>query len=325
MFDIDQTFIFQIIGYFALLFLLNNFLYKPVIKVLTERKERTEGVHKKAASIDKEVADGLAAYEKRIKEAVVKGHEERGKLRSEAHGMEKEMLSKAGAEAVRETAAMRRSIEESKMTALEGLKAEASAFSRDIAEKLLERKTAVIFFAFIMPLLPIIASASSEEAGPGGSNMDMVWKIVNFAVLAAAVYFIWIKVLSPLLRERSADIEKSLADAAAAKEAADRKAAEYRAKLDALDMRLSGIAEEMRLEGEAEKAGILKEAEAAALRLKEQARLIAGQEVEKARIELRREAASLAVRMAEEILKREIKIDDHERLVKGNLDNIRLN
>ncbi|MBI5809572.1 MAG: ATP synthase F0 subunit B, partial [Deltaproteobacteria bacterium] len=207
MFNIDQTLIFQIIGFLALLFLLNNFLYKPIIKVLTERKERTDGVTLKAALIDKEVAEGLVAYEKRIKEAVVKGNEERGKLRSEAHGMEKEILSKAGAEAVKETAAMKRSLEESKRTALESLKAGASAISRDIAEKLLERKTALIFFAFIMPLLPIIASAAEEEAGHGGPNMIMVWKIVNFAVLAAAVYFLWTKVLSKLLRERSADIE----------------------------------------------------------------------------------------------------------------------
>ena len=81
----------------------------------------------------------------------------------------------------------------------------------------------------------------------------------------------------------------------------------------------------MKLEGQAEKARIIAEAAKSAEALKAQAKVAAEQEIKKARIEIREEAARVAVELAEEILKKELSPDDQARLVKGYLNNLRLN
>lgn len=323
MIELNQTLFFQVIGYFILLITLNRFLYRPLLKVLEERDERTSGALKNASQADKDVEEGLRAYEKRLKEAALKGHEERNRLRQEAIEKEKELLDAARTLAAGEFAAMRAELEKSKGAALSSLKDETKSISRNIAEKILERKVVVMLFAFMLPLLPVLSHAAEE--GEHGGGMALFWKAVNFAILAVAVYIIWKKVISGLLTRRSEDIKKALDEALAAKETADKRSAEYKEKLAMLEASVAQIHNELRLEGEAEKQRMITEAEASSVKIREQARIAAGQEVKKARIEIRREVASLAVKMAEEILKKELSPADQERLAKGYIDNLRLN
>ena len=56
-----------------------------------------------------------------------------------------------------------------------------------------------------------------------------------------------------------------------------------------------------------------------------QAKLTGGQEVRKAKAEIRQEAAGIAVELAREILNKELNPADQEKLVKGYLENLRLN
>ena len=152
----------------------------------------------------------------------------------------------------------------------------------------------------------------------------MLWKVINFAILAAGIVVVWKKVLKGLVQKRSGEIKKALEEALSAKEAAGRKEAEYREKLSLLEKRLKEIVEELKREGEAERKRILAEAEAAAKKIKEEARASSEQEMKKARQEIGREVAALAVRMAEEILRKELRPEDQERLLKSYLKDLRL-
>lgn len=320
MIALDLTLIFQIVGFFVLLVILNKFLYGPVLNILKEREEKIDGTLKKASEIEKEVENGLVNYDKRIKEAAVKGHEERGKLRQEALDREKAILEAARADASKELTSMRKELEKNKSSALSSLKEEAKNLSKDIAEKVLERKIVVMLLTLGLTLVPAYGfAAEGEHAG------SPTWKIINFIILAAGVYLVWTKAIKGLLEKRGEDIKKALDEARLAKEEADKKADEYRQKLNILDKRVSEIHEELRLEGEAEKKRMIAEAETASVRVKEQAKLAAEQEIKKARLELRKEVAELAVGMAQEILKKELSPADQERLVKGYLNNLRLN
>lgn len=323
MISIDLTLVFQIIGFFILLVILNRFLYNPVLGILKERDEKIGGAVKQAAETEKDVEAGLLSYEKRIKEAAVKGHEERNRIRLEGVNTEKELLEAARLEAVKELSSMRTELAKSKDGALASLKEESRTISRSIAEKILERKVVLYLLTFgFAALLPALGYAAEGEHGGGAGG---TWKIINFIILAVGVYLVWTKVISGLLDKRSAEIKKALDDARAAKDAADRKAAEYKEKLATLDRRVSEIHSELKLEGESEKRRIIEEAGKASAKLKEQAKTVAEQELKKARLEIREEVARLAVGMAEEILKKELKPEDQERLVKGYLNNLRLN
>lgn len=329
MLEINQTLLFQMIGFVALLFILNRLLYKPLLQILKDREERIEGTLKAASEAEKSVEDGLASYEKKLKEATIKGTETRNKLRAEALEKEKETIDAAREAAGRELGRMQIEITKSKASALSTLKEETSAISKSIAEKILERKL-VAFLIMFLPLLATTALASTE-GGHGGEhagsmfNMAFLWKTVNFAILVVGIIIIWKKLLSGLLEKRSHGIRQAIEDARSAKEAADKKADEYKSKLSMLEKRLSEIQTELAAEGEAEKKRIIAEAEASAIKIKEQARISAEQEVKKAKLEIKEEVAKLAVGMAEEILKKELSPADQERLVKGNLQNLRLN
>ncbi len=326
MLELNQTLLFQMIGFFALLFILNRLLYKPLLKVLKEREERIDGSLKAAAKSDKDVEEGLSSYEKKIKEAALKGTEAKNKIKQEGLEREKEVIEAARASAAVELGKMQTELEKSKRAALESLKGEAGSISRNIAEKILERKLVIAVFAFILPLIPAILKAAEEGGEHGnGDNTSLMWKAINFGILAAGIVIIWKKLLRGLLEKRSDDIKKAMEEARTAKEAADKKAQEYRGKLAMLDKKVAELHKELELEGEAEKKRIMAEAEKAAAKIKEQARLSAEAELKKAKIEIREEVARIAVGMAEEILRKELKPEDQERLIKGYLDNLRLN
>lgn len=325
MLDLDITLIYQMIGFVVLLFLMNSLLYKPLLKILSERDEKIDGTLKNASETENKVAGGLAEYEKRLKEATISGIDAKNKLRQEGLDHEKELIEAAREKGSAELGKMKRELEKSKREAVASLKTETKSIAQSIAEKILDRKVVVALFAFILPLLPIIARASNEAHEGGGGGLDMLWKIVNFVILVVAIVIVWKKFIGKMLNKRGEDIKRAMEDARAAKEAADKKAAEYSTKLSMLDTRIAELHKQLEAEGEADKQKILAEAEAAVEKILEQAKLTAEQEVRKAKAEIKREAAEIAVELTREILSKELNPADQEKLVKGYLDNLRLN
>jgi len=326
MISLDLTLVLQIIGFFILLIVLNRFLYNPVLKILKEREAKIGGTIKHAADTEKEVEAGLLSYDKKIKEAAVKGHEERNKIKQEGLNTEKEILEAARAEASNELASMRAELVRNKDSALASLKEEAKSISKTVAEKILERNLALILLTIgVSLLLPALGYAAEGEHGGGHGSVGGTWKIINFVILAIGVYLVWTKAISKLLDKRSAEIKKAIDDATEARQIADKKAAEYKQKLALLEKRVSEMHAELAAEGEAEKKRIIEEAGKASEQVRVQARVAAEQELKKARLEIRAEVAELSVKLAEEILKKELKPEDQSRLVKGYLNNLRLN
>lgn len=322
MIALNITLVFQIIGFFVLLVLLNKLLYGPIQKVLKERDEKIDGAIKQAATTEKDVEAGLVSYDKKIKDAAIKGNEERNRLRQEALDKEKQVLDAARTAAAAELSTMRKGLEASQKDALATLREESKTISKNIAERILDRKIVSILAFMLTTVVPALAFAAEEAHHDGGG---MTWKLINFAILAIGVYLIWTKVINKLLDKRSAEIKQALDEAKAAKDSADKKAAEYNNKLATLERRIAEIQNDLKQEGEAEKLRIMKDSEASAAKIREQAKVAAEQEVKKARLEIRKEVASIAVGMAEEILKKELSPADQERLVKGYLNNLRLN
>jgi len=327
MLDIDITVVYQIAGYLVLLAILYPLLYKPMLRFLKDRDEKIGGTFQSAEIIEKEVLEGMAAYEKRIKDATIKGLEEKNRLMQQALTDERAFLEKAAKEAAEELSVIRGKLSANKSSTLTYLNKETFALSKDIAGKILGRNVAVMLIAFILPLLPLIAFAAEhaehEEEHHGSSGE--IWRLVVFTIFAVGIYFIWKKAIGPLLNQRAVGIGKAMADAKAAKEAADKKIEEYKEKLAALEKRISEIAEDLRKEGEAEKQRILADAEKVVRKFKAQARLTIEQEIKKARLEIQAEVAELAVKMAEEILRKEIKPEDQDKLVRSRLEDLRLN
>jgi F-type H+-transporting ATPase subunit b len=72
----------------------------------------------------------------------------------------------------------------------------------------------------------------------------------------------------------------------------------------------------------AEKDKMIEEAKKAAAKIEEDTKSRMEQEFSNARNQLRAEAAQLSIQLAEELLKRNITITDHENMVKEYLDKV---
>jgi len=63
MIDIDVTLFIQLANFLVLIVILSRILYRPLLRVLGERRQRTEGTRAQVAQVDEQRAELLASYE----------------------------------------------------------------------------------------------------------------------------------------------------------------------------------------------------------------------------------------------------------------------
>ncbi|MEK7829415.1 MAG: ATP synthase F0 subunit B [Deltaproteobacteria bacterium] len=142
MIDIDITFLYQIAGFIALYFILNTLLYKPVLNTLEERYKKGKGKKKEALDLETGLRKRLLDYENRLNEAKVKAQEEQLRLKQEGLDKERDILENARKNSQAGFLETKTKLEEEARSALSRLKEESKTISKDIAEKILNRKVA---------------------------------------------------------------------------------------------------------------------------------------------------------------------------------------
>ena len=140
------------------------------------------------------------------------------------------------------------------------------------------------------------------------------WKFLNLIVLIVLLYFVLRRPLAEAFRGRRERIKRELAAARAERDAALAKLAEIEARMSNLEPEIAAVEERARVEAEAERKRIASETEQEIGRIREQARKEIEAAGKVARQQLRRFAADESVRLAEEILRAEIRSQDDERL-----------
>lgn len=184
--------------------------------------------------------------------------------------------------------------------------------------------------AICLVLAGMAALGFAAEGGEGAHHVDtgkqmkdFMWRVIDFvALLGILVWALKKANAKGALADRSAALEKALGEAEEARAAAEKKFAEYGEKLEKANQEIDEIYAAIRQEGELEKERIIAEAKVTAEKIREQAAATASQEVFKARVALREEAASLAVQMAEQSLRETMKKDDQDRLVNDYLTKV---
>ncbi|MBI5286396.1 MAG: ATP synthase F0 subunit B [Deltaproteobacteria bacterium] len=142
MIEFNITLLYQIGAFFILLFILNYLLYKPVLGILEERKDRIAGVKGEAESLEKKVRSRLQEYENRLQEAKLNAQEERMRLRQEGSNKGGEVLDEARKETLEYLANTKDNLEREMKGALEGAREDSKVISRDVVELLIGRKVA---------------------------------------------------------------------------------------------------------------------------------------------------------------------------------------
>ncbi len=178
-------------------------------------------------------------------------------------------------------------------------------------------------------ILPVILTAVMAYASGGGEEghsnaiwIDFGWRMLSFVIL---VWFLWwatAKKAKEFFAGRRENIKTTMAEAIAEKEEAERKFKEYSIRLDKATEEMNKIIETIKAQGLVEKEKIIEDAKITAQKIKEDAKMRIEQEFKAAVNELRIEAIQLSVKMAEEILKKNITPEHHEFMVKDYLDKV---
>jgi F-type H+-transporting ATPase subunit b len=179
---------------------------------------------------------------------------------------------------------------------------------------------ALLCRAILCTVLIAIPTAAFAAGGGGHADggvivKDFLYRCFNFALMVGVLVYFVNKPIRKGLKERSAGIEKTLAEAEAAKQAAEAKHREYTEKLAKATEEIASITASIRHEGELERDKIVAAAKEMAAKIEREAENKAAGVVAKARTELRQEASRLAVELAEDMLKKQVSADDQKRLV----------
>jgi F-type H+-transporting ATPase subunit b len=169
-----------------------------------------------------------------------------------------------------------------------------------------------------------VAAAAQETGGYMGIPWWEIFKqAVNFSILVGVLVYFLRKPVSAYLRERAQQLRNSMDEAARARAAAAEKLLSIELRMSKLSEEIAEMNRKMEAEVDEEKRRLREAAQAEIERLHAQVQFAADQEVKKARAELRREAAELSARAAEEIVSKTVTPEDQDRMVRENIEGIR--
>jgi len=137
--ELNLSFVIQLVNFGILVLVLNMFLYKPIRKVLADRRQVIDSARQKTVSVDAEVQTKMAQYQARLHEAKTEAGARRAEALKLAQTEEAVVLGKARQQAADSLAAIRDRVAKEATEARELLKKQAESLSGDICEKILGR------------------------------------------------------------------------------------------------------------------------------------------------------------------------------------------
>ena len=174
-------------------------------------------------------------------------------------------------------------------------------------------------------LLGAVPSAALANEGGGGLislDKSLVIQAINFGLLLFILIKLLYKPLLAKMNERTEAIRSSLEEAKAARADAERERAEHAAKLQASLAEAQSIRATALKDAAEEQRRLVDAARAEAARLVEAARSEMGQDVRRARQELRQEVADLATSVAERLIRKSLRDEDHRRIVDDAINRV---
>jgi F-type H+-transporting ATPase subunit b len=179
-----------------------------------------------------------------------------------------------------------------------------------------------MFLSFI--ITNVLAFAGSEATRWWDYPGFELWKFVNLAIFVAALVYVLTRKakLGEAFKARRESIKQELARAQQERDAALAKLKEVEERLGLLDTEVANIKEQSVREAAEERERIARSTESEITRLSEQATREIESAGKAAKKELRRYTAEQSVRLAEEIVRREMKPEDDARLIANNIEEL---
>lgn len=142
MISLDISILYQVVLFIILWLILNKLLFKPYLKLLDAREQRTTGAQQDSADLEHEGAQLRAQYEDKIAQARAAGYSAKEAILQNARLEREKILTEAREEAAQILERARREIAIALERERRIAAAEAAALAADMASKALGRRVA---------------------------------------------------------------------------------------------------------------------------------------------------------------------------------------
>lgn len=139
MIKVDISILMQIVNFLFLIWAMNIVLYRPIRKILIERKEKINGLEQNIDKLNKSVQEKEDSYALGMKDARSKGQKGKEALLAAAQNEEKQLIEKINKKAQEDLAQMRGKITEDTESVRNSLLNEVDTFADAICQKILGR------------------------------------------------------------------------------------------------------------------------------------------------------------------------------------------
>jgi F-type H+-transporting ATPase subunit b len=175
---------------------------------------------------------------------------------------------------------------------------------------------AVVSLLLALPAVALAAEGGGDHGG-GLISIDksLLVQVVNFVILLVILQRLLYKPFLAKMEERTAAIKKSLDEAQAARAEAARQQEENEARLRRAHAEAASIREQALREAAEESRRHIETAQTQSRKLVEDTKAQLDAEIRRARAELRREVSDLSIAVAEKLVRRTLRDDDHRRIV----------
>jgi len=140
MIDINVSLFIQMANFLIFLFLMNLVLYRPIRRVVAQRKrlisERQQGIE----SLEAQAQAALLEHDRKLQDARRAGVQRIQELKAAGYEQEKELLRQSSEQTAATVQELREKIQKDIAAARMELEQQVKSFSADLAQKILGRK-----------------------------------------------------------------------------------------------------------------------------------------------------------------------------------------
>ena len=137
MININFTIIIQVINFIFLMWFLNKYLFKPILKVLDERDNKISGDFENAEKINKEVDEGLENLQQEFSKIRMESSKLKNNIKNEGSEIANKKIEKAQKEAKEYMEKFYKELEETKLQVKKDLENEINVMAKSVASLLL--------------------------------------------------------------------------------------------------------------------------------------------------------------------------------------------
>ena len=189
-----------------------------------------------------------------------------------------------------------------------------SRFRNLLYKRIFDKKILAVVVV-IAGILAVASPALAAGGGSGPSASELMWQAVNLALLLGVLFAVARKPITAYFAERREQIKNDMKSADKLLAESKKQFSEWQGKLAELEAEVQTIRDETRQRAHDERDQIVAAAHDSAERIRADAVAAVDQELRRAQVELREEAANLAVDLAANMISEQVDDRDRDRLL----------